>query len=121
MSRKGLDKINTEIEDHEGVPVLKLSGSFSGEVAYEVLDVVSNKLFQKDKYSFILDMTDLQKFLSRGVAVIIEMSSIVSEKEGNLVIVCDKEEFRIVLEECDIERLARISDNLENALEIIRK
>jgi anti-anti-sigma factor len=117
MNHKGLDKIDITLDNREGITVVKLSGSFSGDVAYEVLDFVEKKLFKQEHYRFVLDMTGLQKFLSRGVAVIIEISSIVSGKAGQLAIVCNQAEFLTVLEECDIQSLAQIFPTVSEALE----
>ncbi len=121
QNHKGIEKIDISLEEYDGIPVVKLSGSFSGEVAYDVFDYVKAKLFENGKYSFILDMNNLKKFLSRGVAVIIELCSTVSEKKGKIVLACKNDMFCTILEECDIISLAHITPDLETALDIMRK
>ena len=120
-NHKGIDKIDIALEMQEGIPIIKLSGSFSGEVAYDVFDHAKENLFAKGKYSLILDMNNLKKFLSRGIAVIIELCSQISENNGRIVLVCENDMFCTILNECDIKRLADVVPNLEEALEIMRK
>ena len=106
------------VRKHGGVPVIELSGEVDAYTSARFREIMLETI-DADNPSLVISMVDVEYIDSSGLGALVGGLKRVSERNGRIVIVCDKPQVRKVFEITGLEKVFPIYDDEAEAVRAV--
>lgn len=111
--------LQINVRKRDSVPVIELSGEVDAYTSARFREIMLD-IIDSEGASIVISMVQVEYIDSSGLGALVGGLKRVSERNGKIVIVCDKPQVRKVFEITGLEKVFPIYDTEEAALEAVR-
>ncbi len=111
--------LQINVRKHEEIPVIELSGEVDAYTSARFREIMLD-IIDSDGANLVINMTDVEYIDSSGLGALVGGLKRVSERDGKIVIVCDKPQVKKVFEITGLEKVFPIYDSVEDAVSALR-
>ncbi|MCX6344431.1 MAG: STAS domain-containing protein [Armatimonadetes bacterium] len=111
--------LQINVRKHEEIPVIELSGEVDAYTSARFREIMLD-IIDSDGVKLVISMNDVEYIDSSGLGALVGGLKRVSERDGKIVIICDKPQVKKVFEITGLEKVFPIYGTEEEAIAAVR-
>lgn len=107
------------IEDHEGIKVLRLHGELTGDEEHALVETIA-ELIEEDNLRVVVDLAQVTFMNSAGLGDLVRVAAQVNTREGRMMLASLSPFVEGVLRSTNLDRFFEVADTVDKAVERLR-